>query len=70
MSKKRQAVIVDEGLQQIDAWGDWFISAHTERLRGAGLTPIEREREDATIQAQAAAIVSKMRDDYRARYHR
>lgn len=57
----------DANLQQIDDWGRWFLDAHIERLGAAGLTPTEYDRELAAVQALAAAVMERMRDDYQAR---
>ena len=56
------------GLAEIDAWGDWFINAHTERLRAADLSPEQYARDLAVVTTAAATAVEKMRQDFCARY--
>lgn len=62
MFKKRAAPKLDPNLQAIDAWHDWFISAHAANLRELG-----REEELAAIVSQADAIRIQMREEYHAR---
>ena len=67
MFKKRAAPKLDPNQQEIDAWHDWFVEAHTARLRHTGLDTDSAARELAVIVSQAAAIHAKMREEYHAR---
>jgi hypothetical protein len=51
----------DAGLAEIDAWHEWFVAAHTARLRDASLTADVMERELGSVTTQTAAIAARMR---------
>ena len=65
--RRRTVPKPDPGLEQIDAWGRWFLQAHRDRLWTAGLTPIEYSRELAAVEKMAAAVLERMTAAYRAR---
>ncbi len=66
-TRPAKAEAEDAGLVEIAAWGAWFLHAHTERLRVADLSPDTYARELAAVEALAAAVTERMRDDYQAR---
>ena len=60
----------DPGLAEIDAWGRWFLAAHTQMLRDKHLAADVFERELADVTTLADAITARMRSDYQARCSR
>lgn len=59
----------DPGLAEIDAWGQWFIRVHEERLSREHEFPDRHlvETERAKVAAQATAMVERMKSDYLGR---
>ena len=54
---------IDPGLAEIDAWHQWFLSAHTQRLADLQLPPDQHDRELADVTTLATAVVARMRAD-------
>ena len=55
---------VDEGLQETDTWGRWFLTAHTQRIAELNLPPDQHDRELASCLAIGEAAVARMKSDY------
>jgi hypothetical protein len=68
-NRKRAPAPRDPGLQQIDDWHQWLLSAHTVRLAELNLPPEQHDRELADVTRLAMAVADRMRSDYLARYH-
>ena len=57
----------DEGLREIETWGQWFRAAHRQRLEALPLDEASRRRELDEIERQADAITARMRSDHLTR---
>ena len=67
LNMAKQSPAIDAGLAQIDAWGTWFLEAHTARLADLNLPPDQHARDLEMVVRTAEAVVSHMRSDYLAR---
>ena len=66
-TKAKTRTTLDSGLAEIDAWGTWFLEAHTKRLAEANLPPDQHARDLELVDRTAEAVVARMRSDYFAR---
>jgi hypothetical protein len=55
---------VDAGFEDIDTWHRWFVTAHRQRMHDDGYDADAIVREGALIDALAANIRERMRDQY------
>ena len=63
---KKSIVTIDPGLEEIARWETWFRLAHAQRLADLHLPPDQHAKEAAEVETVAAAVVNRMREDYRA----
>jgi hypothetical protein len=61
---------IEAGLKEIADWHQWFVAGHTARLADLHLPQAEYDALLATMTAQAAAMVEKMREQYLANARR
>jgi hypothetical protein len=66
----RTAKRIDEGLQQIEDWHAWFLSAHRQRIADLNLPPADRDRQLVDCIGIGNAVAERMKSDYLARTHR
>lgn len=64
---KQPSLIIDAGLQEIQDWHDWFVTAHTQRLATCNYSAEQLEHELSLVTRAATAITDRMRSDYLAR---
>ena len=69
MSKKRVAIVADEGLQQIDALEAAIVQAHDEK-RQLGVSAEEVARYRPAVVALARTVCDQLRAEYLARSSR
>jgi len=55
---------MDEGLQQIANWHDWYVRGHRQRLADLNLPQEQHDRELADVLRTGTAVVERMRSDY------
>lgn len=62
--KQRTSPEIESDLQEIADWHQWFLSAHTQRLRDLNLPPDQHDRELADVTTLASAVAARMREEY------